>query len=142
MPRLHPKKQDAKVAYPLFSNFFYKTYLLKKTIVFSVRSLPELDRRFYVNPWIRFDVYKSGWVIMHYEGEEIKRHRLKRTWNKDIMAAFEDELGPLATGSPIPMPSLKPTTVEKKSVEELEEKLKKLTKRVDRLLEKLGEKEI
>ena len=79
---------------------------------------------------------------MHYEGEEVKRRRLKTTFNKDIMKAFEDELGPLATGSPIPMPSLTPTTVERRSVEELEAKLKKLTKRVDKLLEKLGEKEV
>jgi hypothetical protein len=108
--------------------------------------LPELERRIYINPWVRFDVYKSGWVRLLYRGKEVKRRRLSDVRRSAIIRAFDEELGPLATGSPIPMPAVKPMPVEAKEaverLEELEAKLKKLTKRVDRLLEKLGEKEI
>jgi hypothetical protein len=108
--------------------------------------LPELEKRIYINPWLRFDVYKSGWVRLLYKGKEVRRRRLSDVRRSAIIRAFDEELGPLATGSPIPMPAMKPMPVETEEaverLEELEEKLKKLTKRVDRLLEKLGEKEI
>jgi hypothetical protein len=111
-----------------------------------VTLLPKLRERIYINPWLRFDVYESGWTIMIYEGREVKRRRLSDVRRKAIMKAFEEELGPLVTGSPIPMPAVKPMPVETEEaverLEGLEEKLKKLTKRVNRLLEKLGEKEI
>lgn len=90
-------------------------------------------KRFYITPQIRFDIHQDKTVIMYYMGEEVSRKKLDRTYNTDVMEAFSTELGPLATGSPIPMPSTMPAIVERKTIHELTEEVEKLTKRVGRI---------
>jgi hypothetical protein len=68
--------------------------------------MPQLERRFYLNPYTRFDVFKSRVVVMHYMGDEIKRRRLRNPSNLQIMRSFVPELGPLATGVPLPIPTM------------------------------------
>lgn len=94
-------------------------------------------KRFYITPQIRFDIQQDKTVIMYYMGGEVSRKKLDRTYNTDIMEAFSNELGPLATGSPIPMPTTMPAIVERKSIAELSEDIEKLTKRVRRMEKRL-----
>lgn len=80
---------------------------------------------------------------MYYMGDEVKRRRLRDPSNLHILRSFIPELGPLATGVPLPIPTVSlPEEVElggnrrDRNLSGIEQRLVKIERDVERLKKK------